>query len=118
MSANRRQYARVDVSLSAEIRTSERSFTARTRNLSEGGCCIEGAYPLIDGASIAVSLFLVVDGIEDESMPPLSCGARVQWTVDDEQAGPSARYMAGLQFDGATDEQKAWLARFLARTSN
>lgn len=116
MSANRREHTRYQIALSAEVKTERRSFDAQTKNLSEGGCCIEAAYPLDEGADIRVSLFLTVDGIEDESMPPMVCGAKVQWTVEADADDPDSRHMAGLKFEGASDEQKAWLKSFLQRT--
>lgn len=116
MSANRRKHTRFDIALSAEVKTERRSFDAVTKNLSEGGCCIEAAYALGEGDDIRVSLFLTVDGIEDESMPPMICNAHVQWTVEADADDPTSRHMAGLKFVGATDEQKAWLKSFLQRT--
>jgi len=116
MGANRREHTRFALNLSAEVKTEVRTFEAQTQNLSEGGCCIESAYPMVEGDMVRVSLFLIVDGIEDESMPPMVCGARVQWTVDADADDPTSRHMAGLKFDAATDQQKAWLANFLAKT--
>ncbi len=116
MGANRRVHTRFDVNLSAEVKTEVRTFEAETKNLSEGGCCIESAYPLDEGNMVRVSLFLTVDGIEDESMPPMVCGARVQWTVDADPDEANSRHMAGLKFEAASDAQKAWLKNFLDRT--
>lgn len=117
MSAERREHKRYDLHLSAEVNTGEREFTAVTRDVSAGGCCIESAYRLQEGAHVTVSLFVVVDGIEDASMPPLTVPSRVQWTVENEDAAADARHLAGVKFEGATDQQTAWLEGVLARMS-
>ena len=60
----RRQHTRLDVRMSAEIRTARSVFTATTRDLSEAGAGLEADRALTEGEEIALGLFLVVDGLE------------------------------------------------------
>jgi len=112
---NRRQQRRYDLALSAEIRANEQLFTAITRNLSTGGCCIESAYPCPEDGTVSVELFLVVDGIEDDSMPSMAVTAHVQWAAESDEGPADARHVAGLRFENATAEQTEWLGRFLSK---
>jgi hypothetical protein len=111
---NRRAHQRFNLHLSAEIATANGVITAVTRDLSVGGCCLESAYQLVEGAHIELSLFLVVDGIEDVDTPPLVVPANIQWTAENDEAALDARHMAGMRFE-STPEQSAWLENFLAR---
>src|SRR4051812_16995753 len=56
-----RRHARLEVRMSAEIRTDRAVFTATTRDLSEGGAGLDSNRPLTEGEEIALGLFLVVD---------------------------------------------------------
>jgi hypothetical protein len=112
---NRRVHRRYAIRLAAEVRAAAGTFTATTRDLSEGGCCIESAYPLEDGAMVGVSLFLVVDGVEDAHQPALEVQARVQWAAANPDAPVAIRNIAGLHFEGMTPAQTQWLAGVLAR---
>jgi hypothetical protein len=117
MSAERREYRRYDLRLSAEISIGDRQFTAVTRDVSAGGCCLESAYKLEENANIDLALFLVIDGIEDTSMPPLRVPAHVQWAAENEEAPAESRHLTGIRFEGATQEQISWLEGVLARMS-
>lgn len=114
---NRRAHARIQVHLNAEIRQGDREFTATTRDLSEGGACIESAYKLAEGSHVALALFLVVDGIEDHATAALETRASVQWTAQNDDAPTTARHMAGLKFDAISEAQRAWLTDLLARAA-
>lgn len=107
-----RQHERLDIRLSAEVHAGDRVFTATTRNMSVGGCCLESAYPLAEDAELRLDLFMVYDGIEDERMPPLTVGGAVQWAAptDDEQL-----HLAGVRFSQITEAQTRWLEQFLSR---
>ena len=112
----RRAHPRFDVRLAVEISLPGGKTTAAvTRDLSAGGACVESAYALEDGAAIGVALFVVVDGVEEASLPPLRVRASVQWTAHNEEAPVDARHIAGLQFEPLTEAQASWIARF-ART--
>ncbi len=114
-SANRRAHPRYELHLSAAFRLGETERTATTRDLSEGGACIELAYALSEGAELDLALFVVVNGIEDATTPPLRTRARVQWTAENEDAPASSRHLAGLKFEAMTDAQRAWLQAAIAR---
>ena len=115
MTDNRRAHQRFRLHLSAELILGDNIFTAVTRDLSVGGCCLESAYGLPEGAIIELSLFLVVDGLEDADTPPLVVGARVQWTAQNEDAEVESRHLSGLRFEDVTAEQQSWLENFLSR---
>ncbi|MBI4508231.1 MAG: PilZ domain-containing protein [Deltaproteobacteria bacterium] len=105
-----REHARVDLRLSAEVHLQRADFTAVTRNLSEGGAALECDRPLADGEQFNLSLFLVVEGVEDEQTPPLQVWARVMWTAE----GDDGTHAAGVRFERMTPAQTAWLARVLS----
>jgi hypothetical protein len=108
-----RAHPRHRLRLSAELDAGGRRFAAVTRDLSEGGCCVEAAYPIPEGGAIELALFLVVDDVEEARLPPLRCAAEVAWATHNEDAALDARHVAGLRFVGLTSDQGAWLARFL-----
>jgi hypothetical protein len=104
-----RLHARLDIRMSAEIRSDRMVFTATTRDLSEAGAGLEADRPLVEGEEIALGLFLVVDGVEEET-PPLWVKARVAWTGETD----AGLHSAGVRFAVITDEQRAWLRQVLA----
>jgi c-di-GMP-binding flagellar brake protein YcgR len=106
---SRRQHQRIDLRMSAEVRTSETAFTATTRDLSEGGAGLTTDRPLEEGQQVAVGLFLVVDDVESDT-PPLWVKARVAWCAE----GDDNQYNAGVRFEVITDDQRAWLRQVLA----
>jgi hypothetical protein len=58
-------------------------------------------------------LFVVVDDVEEATMPPLECRAEIQWTAQNDDASLDARHVAGLRFRGLDEAQVGWLARFV-----
>jgi Tfp pilus assembly protein PilZ len=104
----RRKHARLDVRMSAEIRTERMVFTATTRDLSEAGAGLEANRPFREGEEIFLGLFLVVEGLESET-PPLWVKARVAWTGETD----AGLHSAGVRFVGITKEQRVWLAQVL-----
>jgi c-di-GMP-binding flagellar brake protein YcgR len=109
-SARQRQFRRLAIRMSAEVRTSKTVFTATTRDLSEGGAGIVSDRPLRDGDEIALGLFLVVDDVE-EQMPPLWVKGRVVWSSELEKSS----YMTGVRFDVISPQQKVWLNQILTQ---
>jgi c-di-GMP-binding flagellar brake protein YcgR len=109
-----RVHPRYDIRLAAEVTTSERTFTATTRNLSSGGCCLESHYPLPEGAEIRLDLFVVYEGVEDERMPPLSTRGTIQWAAETDDGSLTA----GVKFEGLTDAQQQWLGTFLNKSAH
>ena len=104
----RRKHPRQDVRMSAEIRTARSTFTATTRDLSEGGAGLECERPLAENEQITVGLFLVLDGVESD-MPPLWVKARVAWAGETDAGG----HTAGVRFEVITPEQRTWLRQVL-----
>ncbi len=104
-----RMAARVPVRLSADVRVGGQSIPARTRNLSAGGVCLEGDLMLPEGEPVVVSMYLVVDDVEDATRPELEVAGRVAWVTpeDDEQ------WILGVRFERLSPQQAAGLTRFL-----
>lgn len=105
---SRRQHPRVDLRMSAEVRTPRAVFTATTRDLSEGGVGLSSDYPLEEGTQVVLGLFLVLDDVESDT-PPLWVKARVAWAAETDDN----RYNAGVRFEVITDEQRKWLRQVL-----
>jgi len=106
----RRQYARTALRMSAEIHLGDESFTATTRDLSEGGCGLEFQRPVAEGAELTLGLFLVIDDVEDERVPPLWVKGRVVWSAEMD----GGKTVAGVRFEVITDQQKAWIRQVLS----
>jgi c-di-GMP-binding flagellar brake protein YcgR len=106
-SDHRRQFQRTQIRMSTEVHLAGATLTATTRDLSEGGVGIELSRALPEGAEVTLGLFLVVDDVEEERVPPLWVKGRVVWAgeVDD------GRHAAGVRFEVITDQQKAWLGQ-------
>ncbi len=109
---SRRQHQRVDLRMSAEVRTARTVFTATTRDLSEGGAGLSADRPFEEGEEVVLGLFLVVDDVESDT-PPLWVKARVAWSAETDDN----RYNAGVRFEVITDDQRAWLRQVLAAIS-
>ena len=114
----RRQHPRFKISLGAEIRSTQRTFTAATKDVSAGGACVEGPHPFGDGDELVLSLYVVVDGIEESSMPPLQVKATVQWSAENDEAEDTWKYIAGLKFVDITPEQSQWIEQIVARSTS
>lgn len=106
----RRQHARLDLRMSAEIRTERSVFTATTRDLSEGGAGLDSERALEEGEEIALGLFLVLDDVETDT-PPLWVKGRVAWIGETDDG----RHTAGVRFEVITPEQTAWLKQILGQ---
>ena len=107
--AEHRRHARLEVRMSAEIRTDRAVFTATTRDLSEGGAGLDTDRPLAEGEEVALGLFLVVDDLEAET-PPLWVKARVAWIGETDDG----RHTSGVRFAVITADQRVWLQQVLA----
>jgi hypothetical protein len=105
-----RQTPRFTVRLSAEVTHGGRSFTATTRDLSQGGVGLDAHQMVPEGELLQVTLFLVVDDVEDPSQPQLDVRGQVMWSVPPEEGRPGAM---GIRFEGLSPAQQAGLARFL-----
>lgn len=107
---DRRGTPRYSVRLGAEIQYEGRFYTAMTRDLSAAGVSLEGDQAFEGGVQIHVSLFLVTEGIEDPSFPPLNLRGTVAWSHLGDGTGPA---VTGVHFDGLTPQQAATLDRFI-----
>jgi hypothetical protein len=105
----RREHTRVPLRMSAEVHVGGTSFTATTRDLSEGGCGLELKQVLTENSEVTLGLFLVIDGVEDERVPPLWVKGRVAWAGERDDGGAAA----GIRFEVITDQQKAWVGQVL-----
>jgi c-di-GMP-binding flagellar brake protein YcgR len=106
----RRQHVRLDLRMSAEIRTERSVFTATTRDLSEGGAGLDAERSLEEGEEVALGLFLVLDDVETDT-PPLWVKARVAWTGETDEG----RHSAGVRFEVITSDQQTWLRQILGQ---
>ena len=102
----RRQHERFEIQMSAEVQIGADTFTAGTRDLSEGGAGLDCDRALPEGAETTLGLFLVVDGVEEERFPPLWVKGRVAWCAEGDAPN---RFVAGIRFEVITEDQKAWL---------
>jgi hypothetical protein len=118
MSQERRVHTRFVVALAAEITAGDAQFTATTKDISVGGCCIASPYPLPEGGTVMCSLYLVVDGIEEAGLAALETQATVRWAADTGEVGTDDRHMAGLDFCGLSEQQRAWLLATIAKTES
>jgi PilZ domain len=91
--------------MSAEVHLGDVVLTAMTRDLSEGGCGMELKQALKENAEATLGLFLVIDDVEEERLPPLWVKGRVVWTAEQDDG----RCTAGIRFEVITSEQKAWV---------
>lgn len=106
----RRLHARLDLRMSAEIRTARSVFTATTRDLSEGGAGLQAERPLEEGEEVALGLFLVLDDVETDT-PPLWVKARVAWISETDDG----HHTAGVRFEVITPDQQTWLRQVLGQ---
>jgi c-di-GMP-binding flagellar brake protein YcgR len=107
---NRRKHVRFSLAIAAEIAIGDETLTAETRDISAGGVSVILSEPLAEGGTIALSLILTQDGIEDPREEPFETSASVMWSAPTEN-GDS---MMGLRFAKVSPEQGKRLERFLA----
>ncbi|MBI5478365.1 MAG: PilZ domain-containing protein [Deltaproteobacteria bacterium] len=105
----RRQHARFDVKLSAELTVGDEVFTATTRDISEGGVGLDLDRSLPEGGELGINLFLVVDDVEDERTPTLKVRGFVAWCAERDEG----EWAAGIRFAEVAANQKQWLKQFL-----
>ena len=97
------------MSVTAEVFLPDRVLEVHTRNLSRSGVCFECEPVLAEGSTVAATLYLTVDGIEDAATAPLKVTTHVQWTseLDD------TRSLTGAQFVNLDPAAQKILDRFL-----
>jgi len=104
-----RRAKRYEVEVAAEVTCGREALQSMTKNLSESGVCLVMGTQLTEGAKLDLSLFLVVDGIEDATSPSIDLKAEVIW------AAPASEneYLAGCQFTSPSAKQVEILRSFL-----
>jgi hypothetical protein len=105
-----RQAERFEVELSAEVTNGEAVISAQTRNLSNTGICLDLNKSLDEGSTIAVTLFLIEDGIEDPDVEPLNLQAGVIWCGERDDEG----FSAGCRFDDLSGPVNDQIKLFLS----
>ena len=110
---NSRQHPRYDIRISADVVIDNQSFSCVTSNLSAGGVGVICDRELAAGAVANLTLFVVVDDIEDLGTDPLDVQATVVWC---KPGGPET-FNAGFKFNPMSREKSAYLGRFLAAVS-
>lgn len=109
-----REHQRYDIRVSAEVSLNQgEPMTCVTRDLSLGGVGIDTEWPLPEGASIAIELFVVVDDIEDESTIPLQITGQVAWS----RKQGEREFFAGVQFLELSPEQRTYLQQLVTATA-
>src|SRR6516165_219010 len=99
---------RFPIRIAAELRVDGKHVTGVTRNLSDGGVCVEIDRPLKEGALVQLTLFTVEDDVEAEGARGLDMTGTVQWTAEADRG-----FAIGLKFGVLTAQQKSTLARAL-----
>lgn len=108
---NRRSARRINYSVSLEVFTDDDVIPASAMNLSSGGVGINMERPLEANAVVGMSLFLVEEGIEDETSPTLHVRGKVMWCR--EKAGSG--YAAGIRLRSLNPGQLQRLQHLLER---
>lgn len=111
---NRRSTLRFTHSLSLEIFTQNDVLPAMAMNLSSGGVGVHMSRPITAGEVVGMSLFLVEEGIEDETSPTLNLKGKVVWCK--EREGGSG-FTAGIRFLPLNKDGKHRLRHFLDQLS-
>lgn len=90
----KRQHPRYNVELRAEVFTGKEIIPVLTRNISKGGLSLVLNRPIEEGKTIAISLFVTEDGIEDPDREPLNLKAKLVWCAEQEDGS----YVVGARF--------------------
>ena len=105
-----RKQARYDVEVAAEVYTPNAVLSAKTRNLSTTGVCLDLSEVLDEGSTVGVSLFFTSDGIEDPDAEPLNIKASVIWCSERDDSG----FSAGARFEEMNEGSTGLLKEFLS----
>jgi len=111
---NRREHARYQVAVAAELDLNGELFEGETRDISAGGVALLIAERLSERQASAgraeLTLILTQDGIEDPNEAPFTVKAEVMWSAEADGGGT----MVGLRFGNAGATEQKQLERFLA----
>lgn len=105
-----RAHSRYDIRVSAEIASGGQTFTCTTRDLSLGGVGLNCDRELQPGVPALVTLFVVVDDIEDLGTDPLELVADIVWCKNLEKE----QYAVGLKFSDMDEKGTSYLKRLLS----
>jgi hypothetical protein len=108
----RRAHKRFDLAVAADVRVGDEVLAARTRNLSEGGAGLEVNQPLERGTELWLSLFLLIDEIEEEGKEPFAVQGTVAWRAD---LLPGKTWSVGVKFSELAEQDLGELRAFLAK---
>ncbi len=110
MQREQRRYPRYDVRIGAEVQTADKAVTCTTKNLSLGGVALDLDRALPEGRPVLVTLFVVVDDIEDLATRPVEVSGTLVWC---RQVGPE-RFEAGIRFDPLAEGPRGSLQQLLS----
>lgn len=108
---NRRQFLRKQVHLAVEIITQDNIFIGNTHDLSRGGMAVEIDGPIYDNEEVQIGVLHVVDGFEDDALPPLGLTGTVIWG----RLMEPGRFMAGIRLDPLEESEELYLASLLGK---
>jgi hypothetical protein len=111
MTFDKRQAVRYDIEVNAEVYTRDAVLLAQTRNLSNTGVCLDLKSELKENSVVGVSLFLVIDGIEDPDSEPLNIKANVIWSSERDHGG----FSSGLHFNTDNEAATRAISDFLSQ---
>jgi hypothetical protein len=105
----RRKFPRYVIELAAEVYLKEDILFAATKDLSEGGICLDIERELTPGSILGLSLLLTLEGIQIAEEEPLDLKAKIVWC----QRKDEEIFTVGAQFIDITSLQKKRLKKFL-----
>ena len=108
--SEQRRHPRFEVRIGAEVQTADKEVTCTTKNLSLGGVALDLDRPIAQGGFALVTLFVVVDDIEDLATRPLELPGSVVWC---RQVDPE-HYEAGIRFEPLAEDARRYLEQLLA----
>jgi len=109
----RRRHFRYSISLAGEILQGDHLIEAEANNLSLGGVGFITRTPLMVGSAVALSMFLLEDGIEDERSAPFAADAVVSWCAENKPSG----FKIGIRFKAMAPAMEEQLKRYIRRLS-
>ena len=107
---NRRAHKRYEAEVAAELEIDGEVWMGETRDVSSGGVKVQLTETLDEGSTVALTLILTIDGIEDPMQDPFETPAEVMWAAPTDEGGS----IVGLRFGTLPGEQTAQLNRFLS----
>ena len=105
--ADTRAHPRYALEIDAEVCAGERSFPARTKNISRGGISVSATQAVAVGTDVTVSLALVFN--EAAKSEPLPLQGRVVW------CSPLVErtYQLGVMFVAVRAEERSYVDMFI-----